>query len=64
MTISDIDTTTPEQLAPVLYAALQRLGQLGREGAVALAALVEDDDADLDEAASWVEEVAAGGLRD
>jgi hypothetical protein len=64
MTISDIDTTTPEQLAPVLYAALQRLGQLGREGAVALAALVEDDDAEFDEAASWVEEVAAGGLRD
>ena len=48
MTTSDIDTATAEQLAPVAYAAIQRLGQLGRTGAVALAALVEDDDADFE----------------
>ncbi len=64
MSTSDIDTATPEQLAPVLYAAIQRLGQLGRDGAVALAALVEDDDADFDEAAEWIGDIAAGGLRD
>lgn len=62
MTQSDIDTATPQQLAPILHAALQRLGQLGREGAMALATLVGDDDADFDEAASWIADVAAGGL--
>lgn len=64
MKLSDIDTATPAQLAPVLLAAIQRLGQLGREGGVALAALVEDDDGDFDEGASWIEDVTAGGLRD
>ncbi|WIW89614.1 hypothetical protein K3M67_06555 [Sphingobium sp. V4] len=64
MTTADIDNATPEQLAPVLYAAVQRLGQLGREGAVAVAPLVGDDDADFDEGASWIEDIAAGGLRD
>ena len=64
MTTSDIDTATPEQLAPVLYAAMQRLGQLGRTGAVALAALVEDDDPDFEEASSWIGDVAAGDLRE
>lgn len=64
MTISDIDTATPEQLAPILYAAIERLGQLGRTGAVALAALVEDDDADFDEASSWISDIADGGLRE
>lgn len=64
MKIGDIDTLTPEQLAPVLRATIQRLGQLGRTGAVALAAVVEDDDGDFDEGASWVSDVAAGGVRD
>jgi len=64
MTISDIDTATPEQLAPILYAAIERLGQLGRTGAVALAALVEDDDADFEEASSWISDIADGGLRE
>jgi hypothetical protein len=64
MTTSDIDTATPEQLAPVLYAAIQRLGQLGRTGAVALAALVDEDDADFEEAASWLSDIAAGDLRE
>lgn len=64
MTTSDIDTATPEQLAPVLYAAIQRLGQLGRAGALALAALVDEDDADFEEAASWISDIAAGGLRE
>lgn len=64
MKISDIDTATPEQLAPVLLAALQRLGQLGRNGAIALAALVDDANADFDEASGWIEEVAAGNVRD
>ena len=62
MTISDIDTATPEQLAPLLYAAIQRLGQLGRTGAVAFAALVDDEDAEFEEGASWVGDVAAGDL--
>lgn len=64
MKIDDIDTQTPAQLAPVLRATIQRLGQLGRTGAVALAAVVEDDDGDFDEGASWVNDVAAGGVRD
>ena len=64
MTTSDVDTATPEQLAPVLYAAMQRLGQLGRTGAVALAALIEDDDADFEEGASWIGDLAAGDLRE
>ena len=63
MNIPNLDTTSPEVLAPILHAAIQRLGQLGRTGAVALAALVEDDDADFDEAASWIADIAAGGLR-
>jgi len=63
MKTADIDTASPEQLAPILYAALQRLGQLGRTGAVALAAFVADDDADFDEASGWIEEIASGGLR-
>ncbi|SNS68878.1 hypothetical protein SAMN06295912_11289 [Sphingomonas laterariae] len=64
MQLSDVETATPAQLAPVLLAAIQRLGQLGREGGVALAALLEDDDGDFDEGASWVEDAAVGGLRD
>ncbi|MGI9376027.1 MAG: hypothetical protein ACR2PC_08040 [Tsuneonella suprasediminis] len=64
MNTSDIDTATPEQLAPVLYAAIERLGQLGRTGAVALAALVDEDDAGFEEAASWINDIAAGELRE
>lgn len=64
MQTSRIDTATPENLAPVLLSALQRLGQLGRDGAAALARLVADDDADFDEAAEWISEIAAGGLRE
>jgi len=59
-----IDTATPDELAPVLLSALQRLGQLGREGAVTLSRLVADDDADFDEAAEWISDIAAGGLRE
>jgi len=59
-----IETATPEDLAPVLLSALQRLGQLGRDGAVALTRLVADDDADFDEAAEWIADIAAGGLQD
>ncbi|MGE4410438.1 MAG: hypothetical protein AB7D33_07705 [Sphingobium sp.] len=64
MTTSDIDTATPEQLAPILYAAIERLGQLGRTGAVALAALVEEDDPDFEEGGAWIGDVAAGDLRE
>lgn len=64
MTTSDIDIATAEQLAPVVYAAIQRLGQLGRTGAVALASLVEDEDADFEEGASWIGDIAAGDLRE
>jgi len=63
MNIPNIDTASPEELAPILHAAIQRLGQLGRTGALALAALVEDDDADFDEASSWLADIASGGLR-
>jgi len=64
MQTSPIENATPEELAPILLSALQRMGQLGREGAVALARLVADDDGDFDEAAEWIEEIAAGGLRE
>lgn len=64
MKIETLATATPEALAPVLLAAMQRLGQLGRNGAVVLAALVDDGDADFDEAAEWLADVAAGKLRD
>jgi hypothetical protein len=55
-----IDTAAPDERAPVLLNALQRLGHAG---AVALARLVADDDADFDGAARWIEEIAAGGLQ-
>lgn len=64
MKIGNLPTATPEALAPVLLAAIQRLGQLGRTGAVALAALVDDGDGDFDEAAEWIADIAAGKLTD
>lgn len=64
MRISDIETANPEALAPVLFATIQRLGQLGRHGAIALATLVDDGDADFDEAAGWIADIAAGKLKD
>lgn len=64
MKIENLPTATPEALAPVLLAAIQRLGQLGRTGAVALAALVDDGDGDFDEAAEWIADIAAGRLSD
>lgn len=64
MQTSRIDAATPEQLAPLLLAALQRLGQLGRNGAIALAREIEPDDGDFEEAAAWIADIAAGGLRE
>ena len=64
MKIDDIALADADVLAPVLLAALQRLGQFGRSGAVALARQVEDGDADFDEAASWIADIAAGSLTD
>lgn len=64
MSVANLETTSADRLAPVLYAVLQRLGQLGREGAVALARLVADDDADFVEAAEWIADVASGALRE
>ena len=64
MNVSNIESASAADLAPVLLSCLQRLGQLGREGAVALARLVEDDDADFDEASEWIADIASGGLRD
>ncbi|HWU92320.1 MAG TPA: hypothetical protein VN106_03640 [Sphingomicrobium sp.] len=63
MTIDDIGMASPETLAPILLACLHRLGQHGRDGAAALARLVTDDDADFDEAAAWIEDIASGGVR-
>lgn len=60
MRTSQIDTATPDELAPLLLIALQRLGQLGRNGAIALARQVEPDDADFEEAAEWIADIAAG----
>jgi hypothetical protein len=64
MMMSDLDTADPDRLAPVVLAAVQRLGQLGREGALALARLVENDDADFGEAAAWIADIASGGLNE
>lgn len=64
MEIEAIGWADRDTLAPILLAALQRLGQLGRSGAVALARQVEDGDADFDEAASWIADIAAGTLAD
>lgn len=64
MSRSHIETATPEELAPILLAALQRLGQHGREGARALARLVDDGEPDFDEAAEWIGDIAAGALRE
>ncbi|SMC35312.1 hypothetical protein [Novosphingobium sp. B1] len=64
MSVANLETASADRLAPVLHAALHRLGHLGREGAVALARLVEDDDADFDEAAAWIADVASGALRE
>ena len=59
MKIDDIALADAEALAPVLLAAIQRLGQLGRSGAVALARQVDDGDA-----AEWIADIAAGKLTD
>ena len=64
MKIDDIALADADTLAPILLAAIQRLGQLGRSGAVALARQVEDGDADFDEAAEWIADIAAGRLAD
>jgi hypothetical protein len=60
MQLPNTDNMSPDELAPLLLACLQRLGQLGREGATALAAQVDDGDADFDEAADWVSDISAG----
>ena len=59
-TTSDIDIATPEQLAPVLHAAIQRLGQLGRTGSLALAALVDSEDDDYNHGSFWIDSIAEG----
>ena len=64
MSAANLETASADRLAPILHAALHRLGQLGREGAVALARLVEDDDTDFDEAAEWIADIPNGALRE
>ena len=64
MKIDDIPVASAEALAPILLACIQRLGEHGREGAIALARILEDDDADFDEGASWIEDVASGGCKE
>jgi len=64
MNFNDLSTAGREQLAPVLLVALQRLGELGRDGAVALARIVADDDGEFDEAVDWIADIASGGLRE
>lgn len=60
MTIDDIATASPKALAPILLATIQRLGEHGRDGAVALARILDDGDADFDEGAAWIEDIASG----
>ncbi len=62
MKLTGIEDATPDALAPVLLAAMQRLGQLGRHGAVALARIRDDGDVDFDEAAGWLADITAGGI--
>ena len=62
MITPNLETADADALAPVLLAAIQRFGQLGRIGAVALSRIVDDGDAHFDEGASWITEVAAGDL--
>ncbi|WP_454885412.1 hypothetical protein [Sphingomonas oryzagri] len=64
MNLTEIENAAPDVLAPVLLAAMQRLGQLGRDGAVALARILDDGDADFDEAAGWIADIAEGGVRE
>lgn len=64
MKIADIDAAGPDALAPVLHASLKRLGELGREGAVALKRLVDDGDADFEEAAARIADIADGKVDD
>ncbi len=64
MPIPNLDAADADTLAPIALAAIQRLGQLGRAGALALARLVADGDADFDEAASWITDIASGALKD
>lgn len=64
MKIDDIALADADTLAPIVLAAIQRLGQLGRSAAVALARQVGDGDADFDEAAEWIADIAAGTLAD
>jgi hypothetical protein len=60
MNSADIATATPEQLAPILLAAMRRLGELGRDGASAFAFLVKDDDYEFDEGFDWIATIAEG----
>ena len=64
MKIDDLSTASADALAPVLLAAMQRLGELGRPGAEALARALEDDDGYFDEAADWIADIARGGILD
>lgn len=64
MPLPNLHTADADALAPILLTAIQRLGQLGRTGALALATLVEDDDVDFGEAASWIADIAGGGLQE
>lgn len=65
--VSQVSDMTPEQLAPVLIAALARMGQHGREGSDALIAEMRRDEeafeetlrGDIQEALGWLfEEVS------
>ena len=61
MNIADIDFMSADELAPVLAACLDRLGHLGREGALALAPLVSES-LEFDEAASWIDAITHGDI--
>jgi hypothetical protein len=57
-----IDTATADELGKVAVALIDRLGQLGREGAEAIHAALEaerkhsSDSTDVDEGLAWIED--------
>ena len=62
MNISEVGAADPDTLAPAALAALQRLAQSSRDGAIPMARLVTDDDADFNKAASWIADITAGAI--
>lgn len=50
------------ELAPIAIAAVQRIGQLGREAGEAIRDELDDGDADFDEGAGWIGDASTGSV--